>query len=110
MAKHKVLDERTLEVLWVIARNGHATGKVIMVTLRQHGMPMRNRYELGRCLEKLQHQKLVTYEHEFGEYVLNRKNVYARRDKDKQNLGRVIKLWDQIKDQHEWQRSFGSAP
>jgi hypothetical protein len=110
VAKHKVLDERTLQVLWAIARNGHATEKVIMGTLRRHDVPVRNRHDLYRSLQKLLHHSLISYEGEFNEYVLLRKNVYSCRDLEKERYAKLLHLWDKIKDEHEFHRAFGTPP
>jgi len=105
-----VIDDRSLEVLWVIARNGHATEKVIMVTLRKNGTPVRHRFALHRCLKKLLLHGLIVYEEDFREYVVRHKAVYARKEVEERAVEYRRQLWKRIKDEYEFQRAFGTPP
>lgn len=110
MTTHKTLDEHTVQVLWVIARNGHAREKVILTTLRKEGLGMRNRHHLRRCLQKLLHHGLVSYERDIEEYVLSCDAVYACREAERQRCKRLLDWWDKVKEDHEFQRAFGTTP
>jgi hypothetical protein len=110
MNRQEFLDERTLEVLRVIAGNKHVTEKFIRGTLRKEGTPLRNRHDLYRCLKKLQQYGLITYENDYGVYMLCRKAVYDRRELEKKEYARFLELWNKIKDAHEFQRAFGVPP
>ena len=81
-----------------------------MASLRQHVMPVRNRFTLHRCLQKLLHHHLIAYEKEFGEYVLRRKDVYARKEVEEKAVEYRRQLWKRIKDEYEFQRAFGTTP
>ncbi len=107
---HKSIDDRALEVLWVVARNGHATEKVITATLRAHGMGVKNRGQLYRSLKLLLQHNLIAYDKAYGEYTLQRKEAYARKEQEEQAQKYRRELWSRIKDEHEFQRAFGTPP
>lgn len=71
---------------------------------------MRNRGQLHRSIKLLQHHQLIEYDNDYGEYVLRRKDVYARKEEEEKNEAYRRKLWDKIKDEHEFQRAFGTPP
>lgn len=94
---------RSVRVLWLLSRLGHASERRLSKSLREQGWSVKNRQELRRVVQLLCERGLARHDVEAFEYVFIPRASKRVAKEEKVLLQQHVRLWREIDASGDWE-------